>query len=161
MLFEVIILIIIIILGTVVAIPVSALLVSLRARIRGRYLNRYYIVSRLKSGAYELHHQPVFGFYYAGKRKFYRLTMDAIRKFQIGYPDLTLIANTLIFSSSSRAGVPIEESGFHVTFTRFMADFLILCNLANYRREARQWRFAKLIKNVHQNKPMRYVLVEG
>lgn len=146
---------------TIIAIPISAAFVILRARLRGRYLNRYFIIHRKRIGAYELHHQPAFGYYYAGKRKFHRLTMEAIRKFQAGYPDHTLIANTLTLTSRIRKGTPIEGNRFLVTFARLMSDMLILFNLANYRRAEGQWRFAKLIKSVHRSKPMHYVLVGG
>ncbi len=62
--------------------PLAALLPSLRAMCFGRYLNRYFIVQRRKNGSYTLHHNPMLFYYSCSERKFYRLLMDAIRKFK-------------------------------------------------------------------------------
>ncbi|QHW35470.1 hypothetical protein GZH47_31740 (plasmid) [Paenibacillus rhizovicinus] len=144
---------------TLIAIPMSALIVTLRARIGGRYLNRYFIISRKKSGVYEIHHQPMLGFYYAGERKFHRLWKEAIWKFQVEYPDLTLIANTLTFVSRSRGAMPVETSRLMLMFSRYMGDFLIVLNLANYRRVEGKWRVLHLIQKVHRRIPVTYILV--
>ncbi|MFC5402461.1 hypothetical protein [Cohnella soli] len=161
MLIDVISGLIVIIFAIMTGIPTAALIVSLKARILGRYLNGYFSISKKKTGGYELHHHPTFGFYYASRRKFYRMLDDAIRKFQTGYPDQMLVASTLTFSSRTRGGSVIAETGFPVAFSRLMADFLVLCNFANYRRADDRWRFAQLIRDVHRNKPMRFVLVKG
>jgi hypothetical protein len=150
---------IVLILAIVVAIPLSAMLVSLRAKLTGRYLNRYYIVNKKGNGLYTLHHQPFFGFYFARERKFFRFTDDAVRKFRAKYPDRTLSATTLTQLSNSRKGFQMNISGLFLTGARLFADFLILCNLANYRKVSGNWYFAKHIRSVHRNTPMRYLLV--
>lgn len=144
-----------------IGIPASAVIVSIKARILGRRLNGYFIISRKKTGGYQLHHHPTFGFYFAYGRKLHRMLEDAIRKFEAGYPDQTLIASSLTFTSQKLGGTVIAERGLYVTFSRLMADFLILCNLVNYRRVDGQWRFAKYIRKVHRTKPMLFVVVKG
>ncbi|MGU3473122.1 hypothetical protein ACLBWT_18490 [Paenibacillus sp. D51F] len=145
----------------IVVVPFSAMLVSFHAILYGRYLNRYFIVSRKGDGQYELHHHPAFGFYFAREKKFYRFTVDAIQKFRTGYPDVTLNATTLTLQSCSRKGSVLKIDGLRLLGARLLGDMLILLNLANYRKSSGQWCFVKLIGAVHRNKPMRYVLIDG
>ncbi|MBO7745785.1 hypothetical protein I8J29_16375 [Paenibacillus sp. MWE-103] len=142
-----------------IAIPVSSVFVSLYAHLQGRYLNRYFIIQPRKNGGYELHHQPLLGFYYARERKFHRMIVEAIRIFQMNNPDCMLVANTLTFVSRSRGSMLVQTPRSLLTFLRFMADFLVLLNLANYRRVKRQWQIVQLIRNVHQSRPVYYVVV--
>ncbi|WP_054943582.1 hypothetical protein [Paenibacillus ihuae] len=141
------------------SVPLAAMIITFRAKLTGRYLNRYFIVSRKNDGSYELHHHPSFGFYYARERKLFRFTVDAIQKFRKGYPDLTLTATSLTLQSRSRKGTILHMNGFRLTGARLLADFLILTNLANYRRSSGHWCFINLIRFVHRNNVIRYVLL--
>src|SRR5690606_13003730 len=133
----------------------------LRAYLCGRYLNRYFIVSRKKDGTYELHHNPIFGYYYAKDLMFGRMMSDAVRKFRAGYPGMTLIAKTLTLQSGSREGVEMHSGAIRLFVARLIADIMVLINLANYRRVAGRWHFAFLISQVHRRRPTRYVVVGG
>ena len=145
------------VIATMIGIPMGAILATFRAYLTGRYLNRYYIVSKKAAeGVYELHHQPAFGFYFTNNRKFYLLTMDAIKTFQERFPDATLIMTTLTQQSEKRKGTKVESGRFALIGGRLMSDFLILCNLAVYRKLNGKWVVAKLIREVHRNKVMRY-----
>lgn len=147
--------------GVVIAFStmLGALLVAIRAKLSGRYLNRYFIVSSKGDGVYELHHQPVLGFYFAKERKFCRMLLDALQKFQTGYPDMTLIATSLTLLSASRKGETLPTGGIRLWGARLLADFLILTNLANFRRVSGEWCFVKLIRRVHKRQLKRYVLI--
>jgi hypothetical protein len=112
--------------GTLVAIPLAAIIVSTRARITGRYLNRYYIINRKRDGSYELHHQPAFGYYFASKRKFHRLLFDAIEKFRQGYPDMTLVAVTLTLQSKSRYGTSTGIPYFKALITGKVSGWIAI-----------------------------------
>lgn len=153
--------IIIILIPIIVAItlPICSMLVGCKAKLTGRYLNRHFVISRRKDGTYVLHHHPFFGFYHADKRKFHRLLMDAIQKFHEGYPDLTLVAQTLTFQSVKRKGTPVLGSRFFLLGNRLMMDFLILRNLAHYRKEKGRWLFASYIRDVHRHVPMEYTII--
>lgn len=143
------------------AVVFAAMCVALRAKLTGRYLNRYFIVSPKGGGVYELHHQPSLGFYYTRERKFYRLLLDAVRKFRTGYPNMTLIATSLTLQSGRRKGSALPTSGIRLLGARLLADVIILTNLANYRRTDGEWCFIKLISRVHGRRPMRFVLIGG
>lgn len=159
MIFEVISIFIFFSLVITLCVPLASVIVTFRARLTGRYLNRYFIISRNKDGSYELHHQPSFGFYYASGRKLFLLSKDAIQKFREGYPDMTLVATSLTLQSRKRKGTILQMNYISLTGFRFLADFLILTNLANYRRTSGEWHFVKLIRSVHKNKVIRYVLL--
>lgn len=107
-----------ILLVVLVALPVAAALTALRALLTGRYLNHYYVVSKKSTGVYELHHQPVLGFYFTNNRKFYRLTKEAIRCFQERFPNCTLNTSTLTQQSGSRNGTPIKMGPFVLSCSR-------------------------------------------
>jgi len=142
-----------------VAIPVGAILTTLRALLTGRYLNRYFIVSNKSEGVYELHHQPAFGYYLTKKRKFYRLTKDAIQRFRVRFPNCTLITSTITQQSGNRNGTQVQMGSFTLIGCRLMTDFLILCNLAVYRKVSGKWLFAQLIRGVHKNVMISYQVV--
>lgn len=149
-------------LAFILAVPFAALGVSFRAKLTGRYLNRYFMVSLKGDGVYELHHHPSLGFYKARERKFYRMLIDAVRKFQTGYPDMTLIATSLTLQQSERRkGTTLPVSGIRLLGARLLADVLILTNLANYRWVNGEWCFMNLIRRVHRCKPKRFVLIGG
>lgn len=149
-----------------IAIPIASLLVTLRAHVTGRYLNRYYIVSYKGSGTYELHCSPAFGFYYARSAKYFALRDDAIRKFKEGYPNTSLYAVTSTLQGYyTRQGVdstPVTKN----RYMRFVGDvinyILIFLNIANYRkRNDQEWQFAHLIRRVRQTTPRRYLIIDG
>lgn len=142
-----------------VAIPVAGTLATLRSILTGRYLNRYFVVSKKSKGVYELHHQPAFGYYFTNNRKFYGLTKDAIRRFQNRFPNCTLITTTLTQQSGNRIGIQVQMGSFALIGSRLMTDFLILCNLAAYRKISGKWLFAQLIRGVHKNVMIRYQVV--
>ncbi|MFD2614685.1 hypothetical protein [Paenibacillus gansuensis] len=139
----------------------SAMCVSLRAKLTGRYLNRYFIVSSKGSGVYELHHHPFPSFYNAGERKFYRLLCDAQQKFGTGFPNMTLSATSFTLQSRNRKGFTLSTSGFRLLGARVFADMMILTNLANYRKVSGEWYFIKLIRIVHRRRPKRFLLIGG
>lgn len=146
-------------LAITIGVPLAAMFVSFRAKLTGRYLNRYFIVSQKSNGSYELHHHPIFGFYYARERKLFLLAVDALHKFRKSYPDLKLTATSLTLQSRSRKGIVLQMNSHRLTGARLLTDFLILTNLANYRKSSGQWHFVKLIRFVHQNKVIRYDLL--
>ena len=142
-----------------------ALLVALYAKITGGYLNRYYIFSRKRSGEYELHCHPAFGFYYATPAKFFAMREDAIRRFRRRHPDATLFAVTItlqgFYEQNGYVGEPVNRKGIKRLAGRILDYVLILCNLANYRkRNKREWQFARLIRRVNRTIPHRYVVFE-
>ena len=143
-----------------------ALLVALYAKITGGYLNRYYIFSRKRSGEYELHCHPAFGFYYATPAKFFAMREDAIRRFRQRYPDATLFAVTStlqrFYARNGYIGEAVHRKGIRRLVGRISDYILILCNLANYRkRNNKEWQFAHLIRRVNRSIPRRYVVFEN
>ncbi|MDH6674935.1 hypothetical protein M2277_005634 [Paenibacillus sp. LBL] len=152
-----------ILLVLILAIPIASLLSTVKARYTGRYLNRYYVVSHKGSGIYELHCSPVFGFYYAMPEKYFALHEDAIRKFKAGYPNTSLYAVTSTlqgyYARKGIKGTPVEENHYKKLLGDSLSYFLILRNMANYRkRNEKEWQFAHLIQRVRQNAPRRYLL---
>ncbi|CAM4050756.1 hypothetical protein L1N85_24595 [Paenibacillus alkaliterrae] len=141
-----------------ILLPLMTLSLCLQAKCRGRYLNRYFIVSRRKDGTYVLHFLPYLGYYNLGKIQFRRFLLDAIQKFEAGYPDTILVAQTLLFQSVTRAeeGKIVPGSRLFIIGHRLMMDFLILRNIAHYRKKNGRWVFADYIRDVHQKVPMEY-----
>lgn len=144
----------------VIAIPFAAVLTTVWALLTGRYLNSYFVVSKKSNGAYELHHQPAVGFYYTNGRKFYKKTKQAISRFQEKYPNCKLIASTLTQQSAGRKGSLVDMSPLPLTLARLRADFLIICNLASYRKVSGRWQVVKLIRAVQKNVLIRYQIKE-
>ncbi|AGA59994.1 hypothetical protein Theco_3990 (plasmid) [Thermobacillus composti KWC4] len=147
----------------VMALPLASVLVALRAKTTGRYLNRYYIVSRKRSGEFELHCHPAFGFYYARPEKFFAMREDAIRRFRQRQPDAELFAITStlqgFYARSGYSEVPVKQRWGKRWFVRLSNYLLILCNLANYRkRNENEWQFARLIRRVNRTVPLRFTL---
>lgn len=145
------------------AIPIASLLSMVKARYTGRYLNRYYVVSHKGSGIYELHCNPVFGFYYAKPEKYFALQEEAIRIFKGSYPNTSLYAVTSTlqdyYARKGIEGTPVEERPCKRLLGNTLSYFLILRNMAYYRkRNEKEWQFAHLIRRVRQNAPRRYWL---
>lgn len=152
-----------ILLVLLLAIPIASLLCTVRARYAGRYLNRYYVISHKGRGIYELHCSPVFGFYYAKPEKYFVLREEAIRIFKAGYPNTSLYAVTSTlqgyYARKGIEGTPVEEHHYKRLLGNALSYFLILRNMANYRkRNEKEWQFAHLIRCIRQNTPRRYSL---
>ncbi|OME78614.1 hypothetical protein BK120_23025 [Paenibacillus sp. FSL A5-0031] len=143
-----------------ILLPLATLSRSLLAQYKGRYLNRYFVISRRKDGTYALHFLPFLGFYNLGKIKFLRLLVDAIQKFERGYPDTILVAETFLFQSATRANKAkiLPGSRNYIFRFRLIMDFLILLNLAHYRKESGRWVFAEYIREVHEKVPVEYII---
>lgn len=133
MITELIFLLMTLIFAILIGLPLASAITSLMALLTGRYLNRYFVVSKKSKGVYELHHQPVLGFYMCNNRKLYRLTKDAIERFQVRYPGCVLMTMTLTIQSGNRQGSQVQLGSFRLLVSRLMADFLILYNLATHR----------------------------
>jgi len=122
------------------------------------------VVSRNGKGTYTLHHSPAFGFYYAKREKYTRLQEDAIRKFQAGYPDTELQSETSTlqgyYSKIGLRGTPVQQNKVERVIGTGMYFFLILMNLANYRkRNQQEWQFIHLMRRVRMSTPLKYVLL--
>jgi len=144
-------------------IPIVSLLSTEKVRYTGKYLNRYYVVSHKGGGIYELHCNPVFGFYYAKPEKYFALHGEAIQIFKVGYPNTSLydISSTLqdYYTRRGIEGTIVEEHPYKRFLRSELSYYLIMLNLANYRkRNEREWQFAYLIRRVMQNTPRRYPL---
>lgn len=137
-----------------VLVPFTSFLITAKAYAYGRYLNRYFIVRYRGSGIYELHCSPAFGFYYAKPDKYFTLQDNAIRKFKVGYPDTTLYAITSTlqkyYFSRGHVGDPVVNT----CKRRFSSYFLILRNIANYRKRG----IIHLLQQVRQTTPQRFWL---
>lgn len=159
MLFEVLSILIIVGIVIIFVFPLVSMVRALLAMLTGRYLNRYFIVIPKGNGVYALHHHPSLGFYYASERKYRLFLKDAIEKFNSRYPDLKLIATTFLFQGPKMT--PIQMNRLTLTGARFMNDFLVLTNLANYRKVNGKWRFVSLIQRIHRKRLMLLELVGG
>lgn len=146
------------------AILLGSMLFTAKSIVFGRYLNRYFVVSRNGKGAYTLHHSPAFGFYYAHREKYSRLQEDAIRKFKAGYPDIVLHSETSTlqgyYAKLGLNGTPVQQNRVERVISIGMNYFLILMNLANYRkRNQQEWQFIHLMRRVRVSTPMQYVIL--
>ncbi|MFX3639857.1 MAG: hypothetical protein ACE3L7_14575 [Candidatus Pristimantibacillus sp.] len=142
-----------------------SLLVTTTAVMMGRYLNRYFLVSYKGSGTYELHCNPIFGFYYAKPEKYFALQEEALRVFLAGYPGATLymVTTTLqrYYCRQGMVGRPMIESRIRGWRTLIFTYSLIFRNLANYRkRNEWEWQFTHLLKRVNRSIPRRYILLK-
>lgn len=147
-----------------IALSVGSMLYAIRNIVSGRYLNRYYIVTHKGSGIYELHFSPAFCFYYAKPAKYFRLRDEAIAKFAAGYPDMMLFAETStlqdFYARLGKPAIPVNKSLLQWAGSNVMSYFLILTNLASYRkRKGDGWQFIHLMRRVHQTIPFRYVII--
>ncbi|WP_336783491.1 hypothetical protein [Paenibacillus illinoisensis] len=150
----------------VLAIILGSLLVSLKNKIRGRYLNRYYAVSTKGEGVYELHFTPVLGFYYASPRKYFHLRMAAEQKFKVLYPDMSLISITVTlhryYEKRGIHGALISQTRISRFVNRQMNYFIVLCNLANYKKRtnSEEWRWLHLFKRIRNKTPRKYWIID-
>ncbi|MGO4695554.1 hypothetical protein AB4Z50_14875 [Paenibacillus sp. 2TAB26] len=144
-----------------ILLPLSTLSLCLRARYKGRYLNRYFVVSRRNDGIYALHFLPYLGFYNLGKVEFHRVFVDAIQKFDSGYPDCILVAQTFLFQSATRSNKAkiLPGSRSYIFGLRLIMDFLILRNIAHYWKKNGRWVFADYIREVHEKRPVEYIII--
>lgn len=148
----------------ILAILLGSMLFAAKSIVFGRYLNRYFVISRNRKGGYSLHHSPAFGFYYADREKYFRLQEDAIRKFQKGYPDTELISETSTlqhhYEKSGLRGIPVKQNRIERVISIGMNYFLILINLANYRkRNPQELQFVHLMRRVRMTTPKQYVIL--
>lgn len=163
MLFHVIEFAILMVFAIAFALPFASSIAALRAWFAGRYLNRYYIFSRKRSGECELHFNPMLGFYYAKPEKYFALREDAIRRFRQRYPTETLFAITYFlqgyYARSGYLGVAVERGRVRRWIDRIPTYLQILCNMASYRkRNEKEWQFTHLFRRVHRSFPLRFTL---
>ncbi|MFE5321458.1 hypothetical protein ACFQ88_22365 [Paenibacillus sp. NPDC056579] len=106
---------------------------------------------------------PAFGYYYSLPGSYYEIREDAIRKFKKHYPhgQLYAVSSTLqgFYAREGIQGTPVAETRFMRKLGKIMNYFLILRNLANYRkRDGYEWQVAHLIRRVKHATPQRYDL---
>ncbi|MEK5400238.1 hypothetical protein [Paenibacillus sp. FSL K6-2859] len=148
----------------ILAILLGTMLFTIKSIVFGRYLNRYFVVSRNGKGAYYLHHSPAFGFYYATREKYCLLQEDSKRKFKAKYPDIELHSETSTlqryYAKLGLIGTPVQQNKVERVIGIGMNYFLILINLASYRkRNSQEWQFIHLMRRVRESTPMQYVIL--
>lgn len=156
----------ILILSVPVAYAVWSILLALAAKIKGRYLNRYFVVSHKGGGEYELHFRPAFGFYYATPGKYFYLLEDAVQRFKEGYPDTNLFTITSTFHYYfTLRGITGKPVGMTLSqhFFSFVASYsFIVRNLANYRvNEDYTLQLIHLLKKAHRTPPLLFDFSEN
>ncbi|MGV2967261.1 hypothetical protein [Paenibacillus sp. AGC30] len=151
----------------IVAIILGSLLVTAKNKLTGRYLNRYYIVSYKGNGVYELHFNPLFGFYYAKPSKYFELRRAAVSIFESKYPDTSLFAITSTlqgkYAKDGIEGITVEENAWKRFVGRQINYFVILRNLANYQKRPRtsEWQWMHLIRRVRETPPRKYWITKN
>lgn len=149
-----------------IGIVLGSLLIAVKHKMTGRYLNRYYVVSYKGDSVYELHFSPLFGFYYAHPKKYFDLRSAAVHIFEEKYPDTQLYAVTVTLQDYyNRVGIPgilVKENGWQRFMSRQGNYFVILRNLANYRKRpgTSEWQWLHLLRRVKQTPSRKYWLIQ-
>lgn len=138
--------------------PLIAYLFTIIAKLTGRYLNHLFVCRWKGSNTYELCFQPIFGFYYASPRTFYKLLREAIVIFETGYPDTILVGEMLHSRTGKRQGLVTRSNPILLFAYKISAVLAILLNLANYRN----MKFIRLIAETFRSDVIiRYQLTGG